>query len=93
VLEAASIPIPAVNVGIRQTGRFAGKNVIWTGTDRGSILSSIKKARSTEFLSSIKGMKNPYGDGASSQRVYEIIKNTDFRPLVLKKEDILELNQ
>ncbi|MBF0311601.1 MAG: UDP-N-acetylglucosamine 2-epimerase (hydrolyzing), partial [Magnetococcales bacterium] len=32
VIEAASVPIPAINVGQRQRGRLAGENVVFCGT-------------------------------------------------------------
>ncbi len=89
ITEAASIPIPTINVGLRQTGRFAGKNVLWSSTKREDIQSAIHKARSAEFLNSLKGFKNPYGDGDSSEKVYKILKEVDFKSMFYKKEDAL----
>ena len=90
-LEAASIPIPTINVGLRQVGRFVGENVLWTKANREDISASIQKALSKEFREKIKDMKNPYGEGKSSQNVYKIIKENDFKQIVLKKDDALEV--
>ena len=90
ILEAPSIPIPVVNVGMRQRGRIANDNIIFCESDYDSINRAIKKALSSEFLSIVKKVKNIYGDGKSAQRAYELIKKMDFRKMLYKKEDALE---
>jgi len=90
IIEAASIPIPAVNVGLRQVGRYSGENVVFCNTDMLSIGKAIEKVMNKDFLNSPSEFKNPYGDGNSSIKAYEIIKKTDFRKFLLKKEDPLE---
>lgn len=92
IVEASSIPLPAVNVGLRQVGRYAGDNVVFCNTDILSIEKAIEKVKSRDFLNTLYGFKNPYGDGNSSVRAYEIIKKTDFKKFLLKKEDPLELS-
>lgn len=91
IIEAASIPIPAINVGLRQTGRFAGKNVVFCDTDLSSIENAVKQVMSEHFLKNLEDLKNPYGDGRSVKKAFDIIKQTDFNQLLLKKEDPLEL--
>lgn len=92
ILEAASIPIPAINVGKRQTGRASGKNVLFCDGDSISISNAIETAISTNFLASIEQMKNPYGDGKSSLKAYANIKTINFSTMIYKKEDALEIN-
>lgn len=92
ILESASIPIPAINVGFRQTGRKANKNVIFTGTSLNEIAIAINKALSSEFKIIVDNTSNIYGDGNSSIKALEIIKNTNFSKLIFKNEDILEDN-
>jgi UDP-N-acetylglucosamine 2-epimerase (non-hydrolysing)/GDP/UDP-N,N'-diacetylbacillosamine 2-epimerase (hydrolysing) len=91
IVEAASVPIPAVNVGMRQTGRTAGRNVLFVDPDRESIRRGIAAAQEPEFRHSILGMTNPYGDGLSCARAYNLIVNTDFTALGKKVEDPLDL--
>lgn len=90
ILEAASLPIAAINVGLRQRGRAAARNVIFCDADSASIDDAIQRATSTGFLAVMQGMQNPYGDGHSGQRAYDLLKQIDFNALVLKPEDALE---
>ena len=89
IIEAASVPIPAINVGLRQRGRLAGRNVIFVGADRDAVRRAIVTAQDAAFRSSLADMLNPYGDGLSCARAYELIVNTDFARLLQKTEDPL----
>lgn len=91
ICEAASLKIPAINVGLRQRGRFADRNVIFCGTKYDEISSSIEKAISIEFLESLSDLVNPYGNGNSALKAYDIIKSTDFKNMVAKVEDPLKV--
>lgn len=92
IVEAASIPIPAISVGARQRGRHAGFNVLAADTDRAAIRQAIEKSRDPVFLERVHRMINPYGDGKSTERAYELLVNTDFEALRLKTEDPLAIN-
>lgn len=89
IYEAASIPIPAINVGKRQTDRMAGENVIFCKTSKGDIDKTIKKVISKDFIFSIKDMVNPYGDGESAKRAYNLIKTLNLKEMLNKTEDPL----
>lgn len=90
ICEAASLKIPAINVGLRQTGRYADKNVIFCDTNFKSIGDSLDKALSKEFLEMLKNIENSYGDGKSSIRAYKIIKTLKFESMIEKIEDPLQ---
>jgi UDP-hydrolysing UDP-N-acetyl-D-glucosamine 2-epimerase len=89
ILEAASIPVPAINVGLRQRGRLAGENVIFCDSDRAAIQQSISQALQPAFRDSVSRMTNLYGDGHGAERAYRYIKHTDFAAMRLKIEDPL----
>lgn len=91
ILEASSVPIPVVNVGLRQRGRYAPENVIFCDAEIKSIRQAVKKALSSSFLSKIRNMNNPYGDGNSAEKAFGIIKNNTFNELIYKREDPLEM--
>jgi UDP-hydrolysing UDP-N-acetyl-D-glucosamine 2-epimerase len=93
ILEAASIPIPAVNVGQRQLGRRAAENVVFCGTDAAAIGTALAQVDRREFYASLCNMQNPYGDGKSAARAYELIKSTDFAAMLFKREDALEIGK
>jgi len=86
LLEAPSFELPAVNIGRRQEGRYQGKNVINCTHELEDIKESIKHALTSEFKLKIHGMKNPYGDGKSSERIVNILKTIPIdENLLLKK--------
>lgn len=91
ICEAASFKIPAINVGQRQTGRYADKNVIFCSTDFKEIGNAIDKVCSKEFLENLRTLKNSYGDGNSAMKAYNIIKTVDFKSMVAKVEDPLKV--
>jgi UDP-hydrolysing UDP-N-acetyl-D-glucosamine 2-epimerase len=93
ILEAASIPLPAINVGLRQKGRLAGPNVIFCGSDRASIGEAISRALQPAFRESVTRMTNLYGDGYSVEKAYRYIKGTDFASMLFKTEDPLDLRE
>jgi UDP-hydrolysing UDP-N-acetyl-D-glucosamine 2-epimerase len=89
ILESASVPVAAVNVGLRQRGRFANANVLFCGTDREEIERAIDQALSPAFKDQTARVFNAYGDGDSSRRALEVIKSREFRPWLHKNEDAL----
>jgi UDP-hydrolysing UDP-N-acetyl-D-glucosamine 2-epimerase len=92
ILEAASIPLGVINVGLRQRGRYCGDNVLFCENVKEDIEKSIEQMLSNVFQGNIATMKNPYGDGNSCKKVYELIKTTDFSKLLKKTEDPLEMS-
>ncbi|PKG98910.1 UDP-N-acetylglucosamine 2-epimerase [Paraglaciecola sp. MB-3u-78] len=89
LLEAASIPIPCINIGERQKGRYCSDNVIFVDVDKKSVITGIRKVQELQFEETLKLVVNPYGDGKASERAYNLIKTIDFKSLLLKKEDPL----
>ncbi|GAB3414948.1 UDP-N-acetylglucosamine 2-epimerase [Massilia agilis] len=93
LLEAASLKIPAINVGARQRGRLCGANVLFTDGDKASVATAIQTARSSQFQSMLAGLANPYGDGYSSEAAAHLLKTVDFSSLLHKTEDPLHVIQ
>lgn len=77
LIEAPSFALPVVNIGTRQTGRVRAKNVIDVGYRTEEIAGGIQKALSPKFRDSLKGMKNPHGDGKASERIVKVLKDMD----------------
>lgn len=91
ILEAASIPIPCINIGERQKGRYCGENVLFVNADYESIKKAISIVSTKSFKDKISNMKNPYGDGNSADKALRLIKEVNFQQLLNKKEDPLDL--
>lgn len=89
LLEAASIPIPCINVGARQRGRSCGSNVLFVEAECAEIEDAIRVASSESFQTQVKQVSNPYGDGHSADKAYSLIKSIDFKSMLAKKEDPL----
>lgn len=85
IMESASFAIPTVNVGLRQKGRERPLNVLDASAEVGSIRGALERARSREFLESIAGMTNPYGDGHAAERIIGVLSRLPSGDVLLMK--------
>lgn len=76
IVEVPSFGIPTINIGNRQKGRVQAGSVINCPPVKEDILCALDLARSQEFRAKAAAVINPYGDGKTSERICEIIKNT-----------------
>jgi GDP/UDP-N,N'-diacetylbacillosamine 2-epimerase (hydrolysing) len=75
IIEAPSFELPVVNIGDRQKGRIRAANVIDVPVcEQNKIEAAINKAMSNGFRDSLKGLKNPYGDGNTSDKIVETLR-------------------
>lgn len=87
ILEAASVPLPVVNVGSRQEGRIHAANVIDCAGTKDAIQRALQEAISPEFRARIAGIANPYGDGHAAERIVAVLASMDLanQEALLKK--------
>lgn len=85
IMESASFKLPTVNVGKRQNGRETGRNVLHCAADTGDISRAIRTALSPNFKSSLDGLRNPYGDGHSAEKIADIISGVGATDGLLAK--------
>ncbi len=90
VCEAASIPIPVINIGTRQRNRGNNENVVYISNVFNGLEEAIDNVMSNEYRESIKDIKNVFGDGNSSKKAYELIKGIDYSEYLLKFYDPLK---
>ncbi|RJQ53085.1 MAG: UDP-N-acetylglucosamine 2-epimerase (hydrolyzing) [Nitrospiraceae bacterium] len=75
IIEAPSFKLPVVNIGSRQDGRIRARNVIDVPVcKKNNIINAVRKSLSKDFRDSLKGLKNPYGNGHASSRIVKILK-------------------
>jgi len=87
IIEVPSFGIPTINIGNRQRGRVQADSVINCTPHRDSILRALELACSGPFRQKAAMVKNPYGDGKSSERIYSILKKTLTKgPIDLEKQ-------
>lgn len=75
IVEAPCFHIPTVNIGSRQNGRLQAESIINCAPKKTAIISAIQQAKSQEFRQTAACATNPYGNGDTSRRIVEEIKN------------------
>jgi UDP-hydrolysing UDP-N-acetyl-D-glucosamine 2-epimerase len=85
MIESASFKLPVVNIGTRQKGRIAARNVITVGCSRAEIAAGIRQAASHEFRRRLADLINPYGDGHTSEAVHRVLKTVAIDGALLNK--------
>ena len=74
ILEAPSIKLPAINIGLRQRGRMHGNNVLFVENNKTQILRALDKAiNDKNFIENLQNSTNPYGDGETSEKVVKVL--------------------
>ena len=87
IIEAPSLGLPAVNIGIRQEGRERGRNVLDVDHDKQEIIAAIKKSvEDVIFRAEVAKCENPYGDGKASERIALILNELEITPKLLLKK-------
>jgi UDP-hydrolysing UDP-N-acetyl-D-glucosamine 2-epimerase len=91
LIEAPSFELPVINIGDRQKGRIKAENVIDVPIcEKSRIIRAIRKAISRDFIDSLKGLKNPYGEGNVSEKIVEVLRTVPLSEI--SKKLFCELN-
>ena len=85
IMEAASLALPAVNVGIRQHGRTRAANIIDAPAEPAAIQAALTHALDPVFQSTLTGMTNPYGTGHAAEVIVERLMTITLGPTLLQK--------
>ncbi len=85
IMEAASLGIPAVDVGLRQEGRERARNVLHANAEASDIIDKLRTALEPNFRRSIADVENPYGDGNASERILEVVRSVPLGEELLRK--------
>jgi UDP-hydrolysing UDP-N-acetyl-D-glucosamine 2-epimerase len=88
LMETASFGLPTVNIGIRQQGRERAGNVLDAAADLAEIVAAVGAARRPEFRASLRGMRNPYGDGTASEKIVEVLTSVELGQRLLLKRAV-----
>ena len=74
IIEAPPLGVPTVNIGGRQAGRLQAPSVVNAESEKSSIIGAMDRAFSEEFSRIAKKKQSFYGDGHTSRRAADIIK-------------------
>ncbi|MFT7161887.1 MAG: GDP/UDP-N,N'-diacetylbacillosamine 2-epimerase (hydrolyzing) [Bacteroidia bacterium] len=83
--EAPSFNVPTINIGDRQRGRLKAESVIDCLPKKQELLLAFDKALSPDFLEIVKRVKNPYGSGGASERIFNILKTFPLNGIIKKE--------
>ncbi len=75
LLEAPSFGVPTINIGDRQKGRHQSSSVINCEPREDSIKQAIELALSNNFIKKAQETINPYGNGETSGKIVDVIKD------------------
>ena len=91
LIEAPTIGLPVVNVGVRQRGREHGENVIFVDYDPAEIDAAIGRATGdAAFRSTVENGSTPYGDGTAGKRIADILSRTEVGEKLMHKRFVLQ---
>ena len=86
IIESASFKKPCINIGRRQKNRFSVRNVVNVEViNYRNLLKSFKIIKNKKFLSALKTVKNPYGDGNSAKKILNKILSTKINAKLINK--------
>ncbi|SCZ27896.1 MULTISPECIES: UDP-N-acetylglucosamine 2-epimerase [unclassified Pseudomonas] len=80
IIEAPSMGVPSIDIGIRQRGRLAAESVLHCPAHVPAIQEAIAKASSPSFQELSRNVVNPYGDGHTVERIVEILTTCALQP-------------
>lgn len=78
LIEAQGCGLPVVNVGDRQKGRQAGKNVISVSCDEGEVAEALKRALTPAFRVAAQRDLPNWCDGKAGKRIVTILRDWHF---------------
>ena len=82
VIEAATVHVPAVDIGDRQRGRLRGENVVHADEGRSAVEAAVREALSGVGRDRAATVVNPYGTGTASARILDIVREAARAPRV-----------
>ena len=90
ILEAPTLGLPVVNIGSRQRDRENAGNVIFTDYDPAEIAAALTRATSDEgFRTMVAKCQTPYGDGQSSRRIADLLRDAKLDARLLHKHFVM----
>ncbi len=88
IVEAPTLKVAAINIGIRQEGRECASNVVHVDDNEDNeqqIRRAITTVFSLSFREQLKNCINPYGSGDTSTKIAEVLATIPVNDRLLKK--------
>lgn len=71
--EVPSFRKGTINIGDRQLGRLKAESVIDCEPTRPAISAALQRLYSSDFQKTLRGVRNPYGEGGASEKVVRVL--------------------
>jgi GDP/UDP-N,N'-diacetylbacillosamine 2-epimerase (hydrolysing) len=84
IVEAPGLKTATVDIGDRQRGRIRADSVIHCEPAKSDIAAALKKVFSEEFKATLPKIKNPFGEGNTSEQIIAILKRTRLEGFLKK---------
>ncbi|MBC3888243.1 UDP-N-acetylglucosamine 2-epimerase (hydrolyzing) [Acetobacterium paludosum] len=91
LIEAPSFGIPTINIGDRQKGRLQADSVINCDPKSVEIEKAIDVALTEEFKNKAKNVINPYGDGNTSDKIIDNLRELILNDKIDLKKKFYDL--
>ena len=73
-----------INIGERQRGRLRAASVIDCAPERAAITTAIQRLYSPAFQTTLKTVRNPYGDGGASRKIVAVLRDYPLESILKK---------
>jgi GDP/UDP-N,N'-diacetylbacillosamine 2-epimerase (hydrolysing) len=83
--EVPSFKKGSINIGDRQRGRLQAGSVINCEPTRQSIAEALRQLYSTDFQSTLKRVRNPYGESGASEAIIATVKTISLEGILKKR--------
>ncbi len=92
IIEVPYFRKPTINIGYRQNKRLRASSIIdIDGSDATMVVKAINRALSNEFKAILHKTISPYYQDKTANKIKNIIKQTDFKQLLLKRFNDLDI--
>ena len=91
LIEAPSFGVPIINIGERQKGRLQADSVLNCEPIKESIEKAISLALTDKYKDKASKAINPYGDGNTSEKIVEIIKDFLLNERIFLKKKFYDM--
>lgn len=84
IVEAPGLKTATVDIGDRQRGRIRADSVVHCAPAKSDIAAALRKVFSDKFQASLPKVKNPFGEGNTSEQIIAILKRIQLDGLLKK---------
>ena len=92
ILEVPSFKIPSVDIGDRQKGRIMAESVIHAENNDSAVEEAFNEAVKARKEDRFANMRSPFGDGDTSARIHDILKDALKANRLKGKKEFFDIN-